>query len=210
MKLYGHFLSAPANMVRLAASAMDVDHEYIHVDLMKGEQNSPEYKAISRFGKVPALVDGDFELCESGAICKYLAATKGSDFYPNDHRQRAVVDQWMEYSSQHVRLAMSKILFNKFFAPMLDMPVDEASITEGQEMLGKQMPQVEKALSASSYLTGDEITLADVALVAAMEPFDMIGFSLNEYPAVGKWRQDIMSTDWYNRVHKNYAAEMQS
>ena len=37
MKIYGNVLSAPANKVRLTASALDIDFEYQELDFKTGE-----------------------------------------------------------------------------------------------------------------------------------------------------------------------------
>ena len=210
MKLYGHFFSAPANHVRLAASAMDIAHEYVHVDLMKGEQHEEAFKSVSTFGKVPVMDDDGFTLGESGAICRYLAAKSGSPLYPEDIKTRAHIEQWMDYAAMHVRMAMSKVLFNTLFAPMMGREIDENSMQEGRDMLSTQLPHVERALGEAKYLAGDALSLADVAMISAMEPFEMINISLEDYPHIDAWRKAIMASDWYTRVHAHYGAEMQS
>lgn len=207
MDIYGHFLSAPANQVRLTASALGLDASYHHVDLMNGEQKTPEYQAINAFGKVPALVDGDLQLAESNAICRYLGVKTGK-LYPSDPSGQATVDQWMEFSAHHIRTNMSKVLFNKLFAPMMNMPVDEKSMAEGQEFLSQYLPMVNQQLERSAFVTGDEMSLADLALIAAMEPFDKCEISLADYPAVAAWRNGIAAQDFYQKVHAHYGAEM--
>ena len=42
--------------------------DYVHIDLSKGENRTPEYLAINPNGKVPALEDGDLKLWEANAI----------------------------------------------------------------------------------------------------------------------------------------------
>ena len=47
-------------------------YEIARIDVRKGEQSDPAFRAISPLGKVPALVDGETVVAESGAICVYL------------------------------------------------------------------------------------------------------------------------------------------
>ena len=82
MKIYGTYLSAPANKVRLTASALGLDVEYHNLDLTKGEHKSPEYLEVNPLGKVPAIDDDGFYLFESNAICRYMANKSDSDLYP--------------------------------------------------------------------------------------------------------------------------------
>ncbi|MEM1090545.1 MAG: glutathione S-transferase family protein [Pseudomonadota bacterium] len=209
MEIYGHFASAPANQVRLAVSALGVDATYHHVDLQAGEQKSPDYLAINPFGKVPALVDGDFKLAESNAICRYLGSKVGGAMYPADLHEQAKIDQWMEFAVNHIRTNMSKILFNRMFAPMMGLPVDEDSVKEGQDFLDQYLPMVEGQLADSAFITGDQMTLADIALIAAMEPFDAVQIGLEAYPQITRWRSGIMAQPFYQQVHAHYGAEME-
>ncbi|MBI1393203.1 MAG: glutathione S-transferase family protein [Alphaproteobacteria bacterium] len=210
MKIYGNFLSPPANQVRLTASALGVDHEYLHVDLTKGEQRGADFLAVNPFGKVPALVDGDFRLAESNAISRYLACRDGSDcaFYPNDIRQRATIDKWMDHAGQNVRTQTGKVLFNKVFAPMLGMPVDDKALAEGREQLGVALGVIDAELADRPYLAGDTATIGDIAMIAAMEPFEMVEFDIARFANVKRWRDGLMAQAWYTAVHARYGAEM--
>src|SRR5262245_62060575 len=72
MKLYGF---APTRTIRALwmLRELDLDFEYVQVDLTKGEHRRPEFLALNPAGKVPVLVDDDLVLSESVAIVLYLA-----------------------------------------------------------------------------------------------------------------------------------------
>lgn len=210
MKIYGHFLSAPSNKARLAASAVGQDFEYIHIDLTKGEHKTKEYLQINPAGKVPALDDDGFHLFESNAICRYLADKNNSGLYPEELKKRAIVDQWMEFASHHILQNMGKILFNKFFAPMMGVEPDMQSMADGEKFLKQYLPVVEDQLNINTMLCGDKLSLADIGMIAALDPFEMIEFDLTPYPAINKWRNKIMNQEFYKKVHTHYAADMQN
>jgi glutathione S-transferase len=48
-------------------------YERVLVDIKKGDQDKPAYRAINPMGKVPALADGEAKLAESAALCAYVA-----------------------------------------------------------------------------------------------------------------------------------------
>ena len=50
----------------------------VPVDTRKGEQHSPEFRAINPNGKTPAIVDGDATVFDSNVIPLYLAEKSGS------------------------------------------------------------------------------------------------------------------------------------
>ena len=67
------------------------------VDLMTGAHMQPPYAAINPNCLVPMLEDGDLKLTESSAILKYLADKIGSPAYPKDLKQRAKVNEMMDW-----------------------------------------------------------------------------------------------------------------
>lgn len=209
MKIYGHYFSSPANQVRYTASALGQDFEYQHVDLQQGDQKTPEYLAINPYGKVPAMVDDGYTLAESNAISRYLACKHDGKLYSRDLKECAKIDQWMDYSSQHIRANGGKILFNKFFAPMIGIEPDEKSMAEGRELLEGNMAVVEQTLGQHAYIAGDNLTIADIGLTAAMDPFEMIEFDTSPYANVNKWRANNMAADWYQNIHARFAAEIE-
>lgn len=73
---------------------LELDVEIIPVDLLKGEQRSPEFLKLNPVGKIPVLDDDGFVLSESRAIMAYLVNSKmpGSTLYPHDARGRAIVN----------------------------------------------------------------------------------------------------------------------
>jgi len=209
LKIYGHFMSTPANKVRLCVSYLGLPHEYVHVDLQGGEQLKPEYLEINPAGRVPAIDDSGFKLAQSDAINRYLCALSGpSAFYPQDAQEQAVVNQWADMGSHHVSPAMARIFFNKIIAKLIGQESDEASIKAGESMLERDLPFINTQLQDNEYLAGDKITLADINLLAALEPADMCSVDLAKYTEIAKWREGLMKQEFYQRVHAHFAAEM--
>ncbi len=209
LKIYGHFMSMPTNKVRLCVSYLGLPHEYVHVDLQTGEQLKPEYLETNPAGRVPAIDDSGFKLSQSDAINKYLCALSGpSVFYPQEAQEQAIVNQWADMGSHHVMQAMARVFFNKIVAKLLDQEPDEASIKAGENMLARDLPLINSQLQENDFLVGDHISLADINLLAALEPADMCGVDLAKYAAIAKWRKGLMKREFYQRVHAHFAAEM--
>ena len=209
LNVYGHFFSMPSNKVRLCVSFLGLPHEYHHVDLQSGEQGQAEFLKINPVGRVPAIEDDGFTLSQSDAICKYLCALSGpSSFYPEDIHKQAIVNQWVDYASQHFQQAMGRLFFNRVVAPMMGEEADEKSMKFGQEVLERELPHLEAALSENDYILGEKITLADIGMIVALEPAEMAGLDLEPYPAVRKWRETVMAREFYKRVHSHFGAEL--
>ncbi|KAJ3231627.1 hypothetical protein HDU81_003645 [Chytriomyces hyalinus] len=71
-QLYSYWRSSASWRVRAALLYKGVDHEIVPVNLVKGEQNAPEYVAKNPSGLVPTLTRGDLQLNQSPAILEYL------------------------------------------------------------------------------------------------------------------------------------------
>ena len=204
LTIYGADLSPPSCKVRFAANALGMAYEYRKVDLINGENTSEAFLKLNPAGKVPVIEDDGFVLFESNAIIKYLATKSESPLYPAGTRQRAVIDQWIDFVSHHVATAMNRVLFNRVFAPFLKMEVDERSLSEGLSFLDRFLPVVDNPLKERRYLAGGELTLADLNLLSALDPAEVAQVALSGYLNITRWRQDLMGRDFYTKCHKSY------
>ncbi|MBO0989683.1 glutathione transferase, partial [Delftia sp. SD083] len=96
MLLYAdsQFASPYAMSVFVALKVKGIDFELRTLDLSAGQNTGADYVAASLTARVPTLVDGDFSLSESSAICEYLQDRfGGAPLYPQDAQARARVRQ---------------------------------------------------------------------------------------------------------------------
>lgn len=208
LKIYGSDLSGPANKVRFAANALGLPYEYIRVNMREGEHKKPEYIQLHPAGKVPVLDDDGFVLFESNAMMKYLAGKKKSDLYPQDLKERMVVDQWIDFASFHVGDAVSRVTYNRFFASLRNFPVDESSLKAGLEFLNRYLPIIDGQLGRHAYLAGDKLTLADINLLAILDPAEVANIDLSPYKNIVRWRKELKAKDFYTKCHREYAESL--
>jgi len=97
MKLYMHPVSTTCRPVMqfIADNAIDVQMEV--VDILKGEHYGESYTKLNPNRLIPLLEDGDFRLTESATILRYLAEKTGSSAYPKELKQRARVDERLDW-----------------------------------------------------------------------------------------------------------------
>ncbi len=209
IKLYGIGLSYNVSKVRYCLNYLGLKYDWVQTNPIQGENLAAQYLESFPTGKVPAIEVDGLKLFESNAINRYLAAANNSPLYPQDAKKRAVVDAWMDYVAIHVAHALGRVLFNRVFAPMTGQKVDEGSIQVGLEFLAKYYPILEKQLSKNTYLAGKELSLADINLLAVLDPCELAQISLKQYPQITKWRNGLKSQDFYQKCYKDYTQFIQ-
>ena len=206
-KIYYHPLSFPSLIPVFAAESMGIEHEKIVIDLQAGEQKSEDYLKINPYGKVPAMSDGDFNLSEGVAISRYLALRENSALYSGDLQQQSKIDQWMDFVVQHIRVNVVRVHFNSVLAPMFGLEGDLNAVETGREYLTQNLPHVERQLETNAYLCGDDLSLADIVLLASLEPADIAKIDLSAYPALQALLTSMREETFYTNVHGRYGEE---
>jgi len=194
MNIYGDFGSGNCYKLKLICSLLSIRHQWIAVDILKGESLTPEFLKMNPNGKIPLLVMDDGEcLAESNAILFYLA--QGSDLLPGDDLNLARVLQWQffEQYSHEPNIAVAR-----FIARYLGLPEDRRAEYESKQAGGyRALDVMEQTLQKGQYLVGSQCTIADISLYAYTHVADEGGFDLSRYPAILAWLKQIQSLDGY-------------
>ena len=194
MKVYGDVHSGNCDKLKLLCSLLSIQHQWIAVDILKGESQTAEFLRMNPNGKIPLLVtDTDEYLAESNAILFYLA--KNSHFLPQDDFQQAQVLQWQffeQYSHEPY------IAVTRFIARYLGLPEDRKAEYESKQSGGYQALNVmENQLQKTPFMVGNQCTIADISLYAYTHVANEGGFDLSRYPAILNWLKNIQSLNGY-------------
>jgi glutathione S-transferase len=92
--LYGSPHSLPTYKVALMLYMSGEPFSFRYVSFQKGVHRTPEFKALSRWGQVPVLLENGRVRLQSTAIVEYLAETLGS-FQGADADTRQLVREWL-------------------------------------------------------------------------------------------------------------------
>src|SRR5688572_4569217 len=192
MKLYMHPVSNASRPVLLFIAEKKLDVQNQVIDLMKGEHYEAAYTAINPSRMVPMLEDGDFRLSESSAILKYLADKYELPEYPKDLRERARVNEAMDWlNTQFYRDFGYGVVYPQLF-PHHKRRSDEAhaACIEWGQAGAKRWLQVldEHWLGGGKpYLCGESITIADYLGSGIVSIGELIGCDFADYPNVRAW-----------------------
>jgi len=203
MKLYYHPVSPNSRKPRLVARELGLTIEEQLVDLLKGEQKTPEFLALNPNGKVPLLTDGDLRLWESNAICLHLAGTKpGTTLLPEDRRGRIDIARWQSWELAHLTPAIGKLLSEKIFKKLFGRgEPDPAQVKLGEEQFQFFGAVLNGCLEGRRYLVGDKLTVADLTVAPMLALAPWVGLEPRQFKHVGAWLSRIEELDsWKSTV----------
>ena len=97
-KVFGDILSGNCYKIKLLMSFLDIEHQWVHVDILAGETRTAAFRKMNPNMKVPVLDLGDGRyLTESNAVLNLLA--HGTVLLPDTAYDRARVLQLPKYIS---------------------------------------------------------------------------------------------------------------
>ena len=186
----------------IALEELGLPYNLNWVNIGKGEQKTPAYLAINPNHKIPAIVDHDEAtgetrtVFESGAALTYLGDRSGK-LLPTAGQPRYTALEWMFFNAGGTGPMTGQLYFftksaNEKLPLAIDRFTDEVKRLHGV---------LERRLSESTYLVGDEYTLADVMNVTWVKAAADLGIPRDDYPSVKRWVDAIMERDAVKRAY---------
>ena len=171
--------------VAIALEELGLPYSVRQISLGKLEQKEPWFLAINPNGRIPAIVDhdnGDFPVFESGAILIYLAEKTGR-LLPTEPKARSRVFQWLMFQMAGVGPMMGQAnVFFRYAPEKIQYAIDRY-----QREVRRLFEVLEKQLSASQHIAGDEYTIADIAHYPWVKGHDWSGVSIEGLPQLKRW-----------------------
>ena len=163
LKLWGRVNSINVQKVLWALEELKVPYERTDAGMAFGVVNEPFYKKMNPNSRVPTIDDDGFVLWESNAIVRYLAAKHGAgSLYPNDPRQRADSDRWMDWASSHIGPVITPVFWGLIRTPAEKR--DMAQIEAEAEKIAQQFQVLELGLEGKDYVAGKDFTMGDIVV----------------------------------------------
>ena len=207
MKLYYHPASTTSRIVQMFAMDQGVDLDYQVVDLLTGEHLKPEYAKINPNCMVPVLEDGAFRLTECSAILKYLADKIDSPAYPKDLKQRAKVNEMMDWlNTQFYREYGYGFIYPQIF-PNNKRPTDaaqKACLEWSKERAQNWMKLLDQHWIGpkNQYLCGNQITIADYLGAGFVSLGEIIRMDFASYPNIKRWLGNMKKLKSWSSVNE--------
>jgi GST-like protein len=176
--------------ITIMLEELNCDYKLTKIDLSKDEQFATDFKKISPFSKIPAIIDHDNKqsLFESGAILIYLGE-KFNKFY--ELKERTVINQWL-------MAQMGTI------GPMIGQHHQFHHYNPGKSEFGEERyfkitkriyGELDSRLASSKFLAGNNYTIADIATWPWFARHEWHDIGLKNYKNLTRWYTDIASRD---------------
>lgn len=193
MKLYYHPASPNGRRAILTLRQLGLEAEEIVVDFARGDLTTPEYTKLNPNQKIPTLVDGDFVLWESNAIMQYLASKKPeAGLLPRDERGRADIARWQCWNMNHFAPAVGTFNWENLLKQMFGAgEPDAAKVAQAEKDLPRFANVLDAQLASRGYVTGDQLTIADLSIASTLMYRIPARVPLDPYPNLRRMIESI-------------------
>jgi GST-like protein len=147
----------------LAAGHSGAEYDAWLIDIGKGDQFGSGFVAVNPNSKIPALLDRSgpkpIRVFESGSILLYLAEKFGA-FVPRDPALRAECLSWLFWQMGSAPYLGGGLGHFYAYAPTkIEYAIDRFAME-----VKRQMDVLDRRLSETPYIAGDDYTIADMAI----------------------------------------------
>lgn len=174
--------------VSIALEELEMPYEVHAINLLAGEQKSPEYLKLNPNGRIPTIVDRDaegFVVFESGAILMYLAEKAGR-LLPPDRKGRSLVLQWLMFQMGGIGPMMGQAnVFYRYFPEKLQPAIDRY-----QNECRRLFEVLNTRLADHEWLAGD-YSVADIANWAWVRTYKWSGVRIDGLDHLRRWMDQM-------------------
>ena len=183
--------------VSIMLEELGEDYEAHAVNLGEGQQQTPEFLAISPSGKIPAIRDREsgMALMESGAILLWLAETRGRFLPTGAERWKTLEWTFWQVGGLGPQLGQAHqvLKYNRGKAPW--------SEERSREQVARAYATLDARLRGRDFIAGEgrgEYSIADIISWPWVSRFEWHEADLASYPSV---------RDWYLRIAQRPAVQ---
>lgn len=185
-----YYMPGPNPMkVALFLEEAGLEYEVVPVQIMKGEQHTPEFRAINPNGKLPAIVDDGVTVFDSNAILLYLAEKSGRFLCADTPQARGEMLSWLMFAASGLSPFCGQAIHFKEYAPE---PIEYA-INRYVFEAERHMKIVDGRLATRQWILGDTYTIVDMCVFgwARLMPRVLGKETWERLPHLKRWFEQI-------------------
>jgi glutathione S-transferase len=185
--LYGSPHSLPTYKVALMLRLSGEPFSFRYVSFQKGMHKTPKFRALSRWGQVPVLLEGERVYVQSSAIVEHLAEALGR-FQGPDPAARQAVREWLYWDVD----ALFPPIWNCYGVQLgqrklLPISVEPAIADYHRRRAETALTVLDSHLAHRDYLCASEPTIADISCCADVAFAEICEFDVKRWTNVARW-----------------------
>jgi GST-like protein len=188
---------------RIALEECGLPYKLNFIDLAKGEQKTPQFLAMNPNGQIPVIVDHEgpggkpVTLSQSSAILLYCAEKSGK-FLPKDPAKRPAMLQALMSASTDITP-----LFGTVNACVRAKEPHAPTAQMFKDRLREFFRVWDATLGRQKYAAGDELTVADLSLLAGwLRTNGALPELLEGFPNLKRWADEMNARPGVQRALK--------
>ncbi|NWK94599.1 maleylacetoacetate isomerase [Sphingobium lactosutens] len=197
--LHGYFRSTASYRVRIVLNLKGIAYTDAFHHLRKGEQRAPDYLALNPQGLVPALDMQGTVLTQSLAICEYLdELVDEPKLLPEDMVRRAKV----RAAALLIACDIHPIQNLRILDRLRDLGLAEEQVADwARQVIDEGLEAFDRLIAEEDgpYCFGDQVTLADVFLVAQLVNARRFGVDLR-WPRLVAVERSCLALEAFSRA----------
>lgn len=196
LEIWGRPYSSNVIPVLWTAAELGLDYTLQLAGGSFGKLDTSRYEEINPNRMIPAIRDGNFALWESLAIVRYLCDRYGAgSLSPADIKQRAIADQWMEWSATR---AFTPVIY-LFFATVRTDPAerDAKKIASLRDEANGALTILDRHLENRTFVCGDTFTMGDIPIGCVVYRYFNVEVDRPPLTNVERWYQRLSERGAY-------------
>jgi glutathione S-transferase len=200
--LYGSPNSQFTFKVALMLCLCGQSFSFRYISFRSGAHRTPEFLALSPFGQVPILKDGDRILCQSSAILEYLSEKLhrfgGADGAISQH-----IREFLFWDADRLGPAVYRShSFELGRQGLLPRPADPAVVVHYRELAEDAFTILDSKLSDSMFLVGTAPTIADIACYGEVAFAPLASLEIGSFRNIRRWEQRVAKLPGYKQPNQ--------
>ncbi len=202
--LYSMQRSGNSYKVRLALAQLQIPHNLVEIDILKGESHTPDFLAKNPNGQVPLLEirPGQY-LAESNAILWFLA--EGSHLAGATTIDHARVLQWM-FFEQHAIVPNIGAAYFWLCLVKGGRDLQRHALDDWMEEGTRSLNILDKHIGSHRFFAGDRFTIADIAIYSYTHLAEQSEFDLSPFSALREWHARVEAQPHFVPMEERPAA----
>jgi glutathione S-transferase len=207
IRIWGRPAAPNVQKVLWCADELGIAYERIDAGQHFGVVDTEAYRALNPNGRIPTLEDGGTVLWESNAIVRYLCAQYGMPcLCPADVRQRASVDQWMDWQAATLYYPAFRTFYIAHTRTAPEQR-DGAHMKRLRAEIVSNLRILEAHLRNREYVGGQDLTMGDIPIGVVLDKWMRLDIERPSMPALERYYERLDTRPAYQRRVSAYALD---